>query len=62
MNNVPNPKNVAAAIDNMSSIESCLLNFVEVTSYTKNQAMKKVPMLIKSSVSCEYIPGLIGDV
>jgi len=62
VNKVPKPRKVAAVRDNPSSIDNNRLNLVDVTSYTKNQAMKKVPILMSIIVSWEYWAGLMGEV
>lgn len=61
-NRIPKPENREATSDNNSSLNRSLDNLVLVTSYTKNHAVKKMPMPRRSSVRCGKTAGLIGDV
>lgn len=47
---MPKPENIDATNDNRSSFLISLDSFVLVTSYTKNQAVKKIPMPSKTKV------------
>ena len=38
------PMNTELAKDNLISLDICRVNFVDVTSYTKNQAVKNTPI------------------
>ena len=59
-NKVPNPMKMEAAIDIDTSLMSSRVNFVEVTSYTKNQAVKKSPMAKSTNAKWGYIAGFTG--
>lgn len=58
---IPNPENNAATRDRRSSLNRSRDSLVLVTSYTKNHAVKKMPMPRSSSVRCGNTAGLIGD-
>lgn len=60
-NNIPNPEKIAATKDNNSSLKMSLVNFVLVTSYTKNQAVKKIPIPSNTNVRCGKTAGFTGE-
>ena len=43
-----------------SSFFGSLVNFVDVTSYTKNHAVKNKPIAIRTKVRCAKMAGLTG--
>ena len=59
-NNVPSPMNIEATRDICNSLLIALVNFVAVTSYTKNQAVTNNPISNKANAKCGYIAGLTG--
>lgn len=50
-NIVPTPMNNELANDNLISFNISRVNFVEVTSYTKNQAVKNSPITIRTKAN-----------
>lgn len=60
-NNVPKPEKIAATKDTSSSLKMYLVFFVLVTSYTKNQAVKKTPIPNRTIAKCGKTAGLTGD-
>lgn len=58
---MPNPENIAATRDTKSSLNRSLVNFVLVTSYTKNQAVKNIPIPSSITVKCGKTAGLTGE-
>ena len=59
-NNVPNPIKTDATMDIDISLISSLVNFVEVTSQTKNQAVKNNPIAKRTKAKWGYIAGFTG--
>jgi len=59
-NKVPNPMKMDATMEIDTSLISSLVNFVDVTSYTKNQAVKNNPMAKRTNARCGYIAGFTG--
>ena len=43
-NMVPNPMNTELAMESLTSLAICRVNLFDVTSYTKNQAVKNKPI------------------
>lgn len=60
-NSIPKPENIAATSDKRSSLNKSLDTLVLVTSYTKNHAVKNIPIPSKSIVRCGNTAGLIGE-
>lgn len=60
-NNTPNPENIAATKEINNSLNISLVNFVLVTSYTKNQAVKNIPIPNNTTASNGKIAGFIGE-
>lgn len=60
-NNTPNPEKIEATRATNSSFFKLLVFFVLVTSYTKNQAVKKTPMPSRTNVKCGNTAGFTGD-
>ena len=56
----PSPMKMDATTEIKSSLGISLVNFVDVTSYTKNQAVKNSPIPSKTSVSVANIAGFTG--
>jgi len=59
-NRRPKPLKTDATSATESSLKMSLVNLVEVTSYTKNQAMKKMPMPSRTRERWGNIAGLTG--
>jgi len=59
-NKVPNPMKIEATMEIDTSLISSLVNFVDVTSYTKNQAVKNNPIAKRTNARCGYIAGFTG--
>lgn len=59
--NIPQPEKIAATRATDSSFNKSRVYLLLVTSYTKNQAVKNVPMANKISVKCGRRIGLTGD-
>lgn len=60
-NNTPNPENNAATSEINNSLIISLVNFVLVTSYTKNHAVKNIPMPNKTTARTGNIAGFMGE-
>lgn len=60
-NKTPKPENIAATKATNNSLKISLVNFVLVTSYTKNQAVKKIPIPNKTKARSGNIDGFIGE-
>ena len=60
-NKTPKPENMAATKETSSSLKMSLVNFVLVTSYTKNQAVKKIPIPNNTSARTGNIAGFTGE-
>lgn len=59
-NKVPNPMKIDATIEIVTSLISSLVNFVDVTSYTKNQAVKNNPIAKRTNAKWGYTAGFTG--
>ena len=57
---VPRPIKTEATRLISNSFTRSRVNLVDVTSYTKNQAVKNKPMAIKTKVRCAKIAGFTG--
>lgn len=60
-NNTPKPENIAATKDINSSLNISRVNLVLVTSYTKNQAVKNIPIPNNTTASSGKTAGFTGD-
>lgn len=60
-NNTPKPENIAATKDINSSLNISRVNFVLVTSYTKNQAVKNTPIPSSTTASRGKTAGFTGE-
>ena len=57
---VPSPMKTDATNLMRSSFFGSLVNLVDVTSYTKNHAVKNKPIAIRTKVRCAKMAGLTG--
>lgn len=60
-NNTPNPENIAATKEIDNSLNISLVNLVLVTSYTKNHAVKNIPIPSNTIASREKMAGFTGE-
>lgn len=60
-NNTPNPENIAATNEINNSLNISLVNLVLVTSYTKNHAVKNIPIPSNTIASNEKTAGFTGE-
>lgn len=60
-NNTPNPENKAATKEIDNSLNISLVNLVLVTSYTKNHAVKNIPIPSNTTASSEKMAGFTGE-
>lgn len=60
-NNIPNPENIEATNATSSSFLRLRVCLVLVTSYTKNHAVKKIPIPSKTRVKWGKTAGFTGD-
>lgn len=60
-NNTPKPENTAATKEINSSLNISRVNFVLVTSYTKNQAVKNIPIPNSITANSGKTDGLTGE-
>lgn len=60
-NKIPKPEKKAATKANTNSFNSDLVFLLLATSYTKNQAVKNIPMPRRTMVKCGNTAGLTGD-
>lgn len=60
-NRIPKPENMAATSETRSSLNRSLVNFVLVTSYTKNQAVKNTPIPKSITVRWGKTAGFTGE-
>lgn len=58
---IPKPEKIAATNDTRSSLNMSLVNFVLVTSYTKNHAVKNIPMPRRMTVRWGNTAGFTGE-
>jgi len=56
----PRPMNIDATEEIIISFTKALVYLVDVTSYTKNHAVKNSPIDSKINARCGYVTGLIG--
>lgn len=60
-NRTPKPENMAATKETRSSLKISLVNLVLVTSYTKNHAVKKIPIPNNTNARIGNITGFTGE-
>lgn len=60
-NNTPKPENIAATREISNSLNISLVNLVLVTSYTKNHAVKNIPIPSKTTASIGKTAGFMGE-
>lgn len=58
---IPKPEKIAATNDTRSSLNMSLVNFVLVTSYTKNHAVKNIPIPRRMTVRWGNTAGFTGE-
>lgn len=58
---MPNPENIEATKATSNSFLRLLVRLVLVTSYTKNHAVKNIPIPSNTTVKCGNTAGLTGE-
>ena len=60
-NSTPKPENIAATREISNSLNMSLVNFVLVTSYTKNHAVKNTPIPSNTTANSGNTAGFMGE-